>query len=122
MIPLVNIPEQTIAERVAELNRLVREQGISERDLVFVIEKDDLTREKPVSKLVYPPVAIRNVPLLVVLKYIQDSTVLIFKVTGGQVEFWNYHYLPRLPEVPPEPDREAPAAGLADADPFAKPE
>lgn len=122
VIPVVDIPEQSNADRVVELNRLVREQGISEQDLVFVIEKDDLTRERPVSKLIFPPIAIREVPLRVVLQNIKDSTVLHFEVTGGKVELWNYHYLPREPDPPAEGMPEVPPTDPAESDPFAEPD
>ncbi len=94
ILPALDVPEQSIADRVKELNRLLRESEIPPNLLTIIIDPDDSRRERPISNFTTPELRIRNIPLVTALQYMTGSTIHQFRVLPGRVEFWNYTYMP----------------------------
>jgi hypothetical protein len=86
ILSLVDLPKQTFAARVVELNRLIKESGVSPENLRISIEDGDSALERPLARCLYPELRIRNIPLADVLKYTADSTALRYEVLPGRVE------------------------------------
>lgn len=120
ILPRLVVADATLEETVLELNRLIRETGVSSEELTIVIESDDASRDRPISGLRIRELVIRDIPVAVAIKWILDSTVLRCRTVEGRVEFWHGAYLPRSPEDQ-EPHSKSNPSDHSSSDPFAEP-
>jgi hypothetical protein len=115
VIPVMDLPEETLSDRVARLNRLIIGCGVDPEHLEITIENDDSVLERPIANMIYPVLRIRNVPVAVALKYTADNTFLRYKVLAGRVECFSSSSIHR--DDHQQPSNEA----LNANDPFAEP-
>lgn len=115
IIPFLDLPEQTLEERIAALNQISRELGISPDKLTFVIEENDHLRERPISGLMTEPIRLRDVSLFQAVRVFTGSTIHWCRIQPSRVEFWN---LAAMPES--ETQGVGNRIGRGQADPFAE--
>jgi hypothetical protein len=115
IVPVVDLPEQSLTDRVVMLNRLIKECGVPPDQLTISITEDDAAAERPIANIVFPELRVREIPLVAVLQYTADSTRLRFEVSAGNVECFSASSIHRNTRQ----DRSDEASDSAD--PFAKP-
>ena len=118
IIPLVDFPpDQTIRERVADINQLILKSGIQPHELKVICHPDLNSSLRFRDKL-----AVRDIPIAVVLKYTCGRTIVRYRVPeGGIVELVD-HSIGDPPSdnnsPPAEPPAKRPAPPLDPDDPF----
>lgn len=88
VLPRVDLPEQTLADRVKELNRLLRDCGIESGQLSVVVDEEGPLPDSPLPGLFCHELRVRNLPFDQLLKYMADNTKLRYGVDGGRVELF----------------------------------
>lgn len=108
IVPEIRIDDATLEETMAELNQIARDCGIPARELTFSIDRR-------ASHLRVRELRIRNVPLIIIIKYVCDSS-LTCRVSPGRVLIGRHRDLFEE-SVPAEEEPSDP-----DHDPFAGPD
>ena len=116
IIPVARFEDMSIREGLEELNRLTSEAGIPPQQLKFIrgttnVSPDDFLERK------LEDIAIRNIPLADLLKYLVGNRMIRYRVDGGIVELCDMHEALDHQETSPSspPENTSPQA----SDPFA---
>ena len=101
IIPVIDLPaDQPLPERITRINELIQKAGVEPYQLRLILRSGDAANQWR-----YGEMRIREVPLVVALRYLVDATKLGFHVReNGIVELtsWREEALPVLPDPPQE--------------------
>ena len=131
IIPALDLPpDQTVAERVTEMNKLLQQAGVEPYRLRLIVRHGDTVNQMRFKD----ELRIREIPLAVALKFLCDSTKLRYHMReNGIVELTSMQEQDFLSDSPKQHESKKPSpSGATDAfgndssasgetDPFAVP-
>ena len=82
IIPLAELPEQSLSDTVAAINRLIVEAGVQPNTLQLACDPSN-----PIAKMKMGRIRMRNVPVAAVLQIVIDHRAVRYRVGEGTVEF-----------------------------------
>lgn len=82
IIPLAELPEQSLSDTLAAINRLIEEAGVPPNTLQLACDPSN-----PIAKIKMGRIRMRNVPVAAVLQIVMGNRAVRYRVGEGMVEF-----------------------------------
>jgi hypothetical protein len=82
ILPLAELPEQSLSDTVAAINRLIEEAGVPPNMLQLACDPSN-----PIAKMKMGRIRMRNVPVAAILQIVIGNQAVRYRVGEGTVEF-----------------------------------